>query len=316
MSFLSLIIVFLLEQLRPLRYQSLVAKPIRALADFAESHLNAGGYRHGVLAWLVVVAPLVVLALVLHALFYQVNPLLALAFNVGVLYLTMGFRQFSHHYTEIQLALRLGDLDRARALLAEWRGGSASNLGAAEISRLSIEQALVASHRHVFAVLLWFVLLPGPCGAVLYRLSVVLNEHWSAKAPEMGSQFAKFSRQVFEVIDWFPVRATAAAFAVVGDFEDAIYCWRTQARQWPDPELGIVLASGAGALGVQLGMPVLEGGDVNDRAELGLGDPADVEFMQSAVGLVWRSTVFWMLLLFLLGLATLAGLSQSGGVLG
>jgi cobalamin biosynthesis protein CobD/CbiB len=41
--------------------------------------------------------------------------------------------------------------------------------------------------------------------------------------------------------------------------------------------------------------------------ELGIGDPADAEFMQSAVGLVWRATVLWMLLLFLLGLASLVG---------
>ena len=48
-------------------------------------------------------------------------------------------------------------------------------------------------------------------------------------------------------------------------------------------------------------------GEVDDGAELGLGDPADVDFMQSAVGLVWRATVLWMLLLLLLGLASLAG---------
>ena len=47
--------------------------------------------------------------------------LLGLLLNIGLLYLTMGFRQFSHHYTEIHLALRLGDLPRARHLLAELR---------------------------------------------------------------------------------------------------------------------------------------------------------------------------------------------------
>jgi len=58
---------------------------------------------------------------------------------------------------------------------------------------------------------------------------------------------------------------------------------------------------------VQLGGSVIDEGEVSDRAELGLGEPADVDFMQSAVGLVWRATVLWMLLLFLLGLASLAG---------
>lgn len=305
MSFLSLIIVFLLEQVRPLNYRSLVDAPVRVLADFIEARSNVGGYRHGVFAWLLVVVPLVALALVAYVLLYRLNPILALALNVGVLYLTMGFRQFSHHYTEIQMALRLGELDRARALLAEWRGNSAVDLGSADIARLAIEEALQASHRHVFAVLLWFVLLPGPCGAILYRLSALLAEHWAAKEGEGQGEFSRFAQQAFSVIDWFPVRATAASFAVVGDFEDAVYCWRTQAHQWPDPEFGIVLASGAGALNVQLGMPIMAEGIVGEGVELGLGEPANVEFMQSAVGLVWRATVFWMLLLFLLGLASL-----------
>lgn len=279
--------------------------PIKALSDFVESKINAGSYRHGVLGWTIIVVPIVLLALVLYILLYRFNPLLALLFNVVTLYLTMGFRQFSHHYSDIQQAVGEGNLELARKLLAEWRGSSCEKLGSADISRLAIEQALAASHRHVFAVLLWFVILPGPCGAILYRLSALLSEHWQEKPSAGNCEFVRFSRQVFAIIDWFPVRATAAAFAIVGDFEDAVYCWRTQSGQWPDSELGIVLASGAGALGVQLGMPVMEGDGLNDRAELGIGDPANVEFMQSAVGLVWRATVFWMLLLFLLGLASL-----------
>lgn len=305
MSLLSLIVVFLLEQLQPLPYGRLVADPVRSLADFVESRLNAGDYRHGILAWLAVVLPPVLLAAGLYVALYRISPMVALAFNVVVLYLTMGFRQFSHYYTEIQLALRLGELDRARQLLAEWQGRPVQGLASGDIARLSIENALAASHRHVFAVLLWFVLLPGPCGAVLYRLSALLAERWRETPGQ--SDFFKFSQQAFAIIDWLPLRATAAAFAIVGDFEDAVYCWRTQAGQWPDRGLGIVLASGAGALGVQLGMPVAESGVIADRSELGIGEPADMDFMQSAVGLVWRAIVLWMLLLFLLGLATLVG---------
>jgi cobalamin biosynthesis protein CobD/CbiB len=84
-----------------------------------------------------------------------------------------------------------------------------------------------------------------------------------------------------------------------------VYCWRTQAQNWPDPEAGSVLASGAGAVGVRLGLPISQGGLPLDRPELGIGDEADVDFMHSAVGLVWRALVFWIVLLLLLGLATL-----------
>lgn len=307
MSLLSLIAVFLIEQLQPLDYRRIIAEPLGAWADFIESRFNAGAYRHGVLAWcFAIVLPVVLLGIAYGAL-YALNPVFGLLLNVAVLYLTMGFRQFSHHYTEIQLALRLGDIERARQLLAEWQGCSTYNLGSEDIARLSIEGALAASHRHVFAVLLWFILLPGPCGALLYRLALIVRDRWNAGQLVQENEFAQFSRQAFGLIDWLPLRTTASAFAIVGDFEDAAYCWRTQPAQWPDRDLGIVLAAGAGALGVQLGRPVVDGVEVSDRAELGLGDPADVDFMQSAVGLVWRATVVWMLLLFLLGLASLVG---------
>ena len=307
MSLLSLIAVFLIEQLQPLNYRRVVAEPLGTWADFIESRFNAGGRRHGVLAWCLAALVPVLLLAVLYAFLYALSPLLAWVLNVGVLYLTMGFRQFSHHYTEIQLALRLGDLPRARALLSEWLERPTGDLGAEDVARLAIEEALAASHRHVFAVLLWFVLLPGPCGALLYRIAAVLRERWGEAEGAAQNEFPVFARRVFGIIDWLPLRATASAFAIVGDFEDAAYCWRTQPAQWPDRDLGIVLASGAGALGVQLGRPVIDGAEVSDRAELGLGDPPDVDFMQSAVGLVWRATVLWMLLLFLLGLASLAG---------
>jgi adenosylcobinamide-phosphate synthase len=103
----------------------------------------------------------------------------------------------------------------------------------------------------VFGVLFWFVLLPGPSGAILYRLAVYLRERWG----KLGA-FGRTAEQVYSVLEWPAARLTAAAFAVVGDFEDAVYCWRTQARAWADPYMGVVLAAGAGAMGVRLGMPL------------------------------------------------------------
>ena len=307
MSFLSLIAVFLIEQLQPLHYRRVVEEPLAAWADFIESRFDAGEYRHGVIAWCLAVLAPVVLVAVIYGFLYSLSPLFGWLLNVGILYLTLGFRQFSHHYNEIELALRMDDLPRARHLLGEWQGRSADGLGSQEIARLSIEAGLVAAHRHVFAVILCFVLVPGPCGALLYRMAAVVRDRWQARNSTERNDFPAFSARVFSIIEWMPSRATASAFAIVGDFEDALYCWRTQAAQWPDRNVGIVLASGAGALGVRLGLPLVEGAEVIEGAELGVGDPADVDFMQSAVGLVWRATVLWMLLLLLLGLASLVG---------
>lgn len=311
LSLVSLVFALLIEQARPLQYRRFVHAPLSRLAEAMEAFFNAGEGKYGVIAWLAGVGGCTLLATVCYVVLLSLSPLLALLFNVGILYLTMGFRQFSHYYTDIQLALRMQDLPRARSLLAEWRGQPAERASSAEIARLAIEEALAGSHRHVFGVLLWFVLLPGPSGAVLYRVAAVFAEVWAKPADgERDETFARFAKRALAVIDWLPLRATAAAFAVVGNFEDAVYCWRTQAANWPagmqGDGMGIVLASGAGALGVRLGLPLRDAGGANG-AELGSGLEADVDFMQSAVGLVWRAIVLWVLLLLLLGLASMVG---------
>ena len=311
MALFSLIAVLLIEQIRPLPYRQIVFVPLSRLAHLLEGLFNAGERKHGLIAWLIAVGGLVLVTGTVNAALYALNPLLAWLWNVLVLYMTMGFRQFSHYYTDIQLALRMDDLPHARQLLAEWRGRPADNFSSSDIARLAIEEALSASHRHVFGVLVCFVLLPGPCGAVLYRAAAFFAEVWGKLSDDDTGRFGKFSQQAFAVIDWLPSRLTASGFAIVGNFEDAIYCWRTQAAKWPDSTLGsgigIVLASGGGALGVRLGMPVVEAGEIADRVEMGTGDDADVDFMQSAVGLVWRALLLWLLLLLLLGLASLVG---------
>jgi len=294
MTVLAIIAALLLEQWRALDSRA-VTPVLGAWSGWLEQQFNGGERRHGMVAWLVAVLPPVLVAAGLHALLSLAHPLLGLAFNVAVLYATLGFRQFSHHFTEIQLAVKSGDVERARQLLEDWRGASGVVRTREEVIRLSIEEALLASHRHVFGVIFWYVLLPGPSGAVLYRVAADLRLRWK----DLGG-FGRFAERAFHVLDWPAVRLTAASFAVVGDFEDAVYCWRTQARPWVDANDGVVLAAGAGAMGVRLGMPVHEVEGMHPRPELGVGEPADGPFLDSTVGLVWRSLVLWVFVLVIL----------------
>ena len=303
MSLISLIIALLLEQWRPLADRKELVSRAERFADFLQRNFNAGERTHGMIAWVLGVVPAMLLAIVAYSLLYRVSPLLALAFNVLILYVTMGFRHVSHYFTDIHWALKGGDLDRARAILGQWRGAGCERLNAEEVARLTIEEALAASYRHVFAVVFWFVLLPGPIGAILYRMSSFLHQRWAVRGDAELAAFGIFAGQVFRLLDWAPARVTGIAFAVVGDFEDAAYCWRTQAAKWHDPSLGVVLASGAGAMGVRLGKPFLSELSPVDRPELGLGDEADVGFLDSTIGLVWRALVVMLFILLLLAIA-------------
>ena len=70
--------------------------------------------------------------------------------------------------------------------------------------------------------------------------------------------------------------------------------------------VGILLAAGGGALGVQLGglLPTLSG-DPDVRPDLGLGDPVEADVLPSAVGLVWRALILWLLIILLVTVANL-----------
>ena len=304
MSLLSAILALVIEQIRPLAVRTWVSGPLGRFATILEGQFNDGQYRHGRLAWLLAVAaPCLFVFAADLTLWHGGYPLLSFLLGVLSLYLTMGFRQFSHFYTELQLALRMGEIDQARRLLSEWRGQSGDRLNTGEISRLAIEQALVASHRHVFAPLFWFAVI-GPAGAVMYRLAMFFDEQWGQRLDPDFGRFGEFARKAFDWIDWLPVRVSAVGFAIVGDFEDAVMCWRTQAARWGNPSVGILLASGAGAIGVRLGMPIHDSVGLGDRPELGIGDDADPDFMQSTVGLVWRTLVLGLLLLALFWVAS------------
>jgi adenosylcobinamide-phosphate synthase len=298
MGVVAIIAALVLEQWRPLADRKPVFQLLSGWADWLERSFNAGEVRHGTIAWLIAALVPAAGALALYAALQWLSPFAALLANIAALYLTLGFRQFSHFFTGIQAAVRDGDIDRARELIGAWRGESAMHRSREEVIRLAIEEGIAASHRHVFAVLFWFVVLPGPSGAILYRMAVFLNRRWGGKG-----EFGRFAGRALDLLEWPAVRLTAAAFAVVGDFEDAVYCWRTQAGAWSDRNLGIVLAAGAGALGVKLGMPLSEFEGLYARSDLGLGETADAPLLDSAVGLLWRALVLWVFVLIVITLA-------------
>lgn len=307
MTLLALIIALLVEQVRPLPVQRVVIGPLTRFSSFLRERYDDGSETTARALWIALILVVCVAAGALHSALWEIQPMLALLFNVGLLYLTMGFRQESHFFSDIHLALRMGEIDRARALVSEWTGRSHPDASESEVARLAIERALVAAHRNVFGVSFWFVLLPGPSGAVLYRLARFFAAEWARGGVPARPGFGRMAARALAILDWLPARLTALGFSVAGNFEDAVLCWRTQARQWHDATEGILISSGAGAMGVRLGLPVHDNGADGDRPEMGTGDEASADFMQSTIGLVWRTLVLCLLLLALIGIAGWVG---------
>lgn len=302
MSFFALIAALLLEYFRPLAAYFRAYPWFSRYAHSLERLFNAGEHRHGALAWLLAVVPPVALVILVYVYLNQFASLLGTLWSGAILYLLMGFRSSGVNAANIAASLRRQELDEARHLLGQWLERNGASLSATEVARLGIENVLSDAYRQLFGVMIWFAAF-GPGGAVLYRLSRMLDEKWGGLDEKESGDFGKFAAGVFTWLDWIPQRLTAISFAIVGDFEDAMYCWRSQAQQWTQRGLGIILASGAGAMGVKLGDPIPGHGGAEFRPELGLGDEADADYLDSAIGMVWRALVLWLVLLLLLNLA-------------
>jgi len=318
-GWIALVLTLLLEQLRPLPARNPVYAVAGTMADATQEGMNAGRRRHGLYAWLLLMGGVIVVAGAVYAFALSVSWWLGLLVNVVVLYFTMGFRQFSHRLTEIQIALGNGDLATARHELAQWKVGAeetppAAELDADELVRQSCEYGLQLAHKHVFGVLFWFVLLPGPIGPILFRLSEYLARRWNR--PPAGAlptdRFGEFARRAFAWIDWLPARLTALGFAIVGDFEGAVYCWRKVARApgvvdaTPQPDSRTLLLAAAGGALRQRVLGAAETSRYFDEAGLegaGLAEP-DADMLRAAIGLVWRALLLWLVVLLL---GTLAG---------
>jgi adenosylcobinamide-phosphate synthase len=318
LGWLSLVITLLLEQLRPVPAANPVYAGVRQVSGWAERNLNAGRWRHGVYAWLLVVVGLALVTGAVYAVASSISVALGLVVNVVVLFFALGFRQFSHHGTEIQIALANGDLQAARRELTAWKqlsdpAYSAADLSQDEVVRQAIEHGLLLAQRHVFGVFFWFVVLPGPMGAVFYRLADHVARVWNRPPPAgtPADRFGGFARRAFAWVDWVPARLTSLGFAIVGDFEGAIYCWRQVARQpsvdgMPAPDSRtLILAAASGALGLRL-MPTAETYrhfDEVGNEGAGLAEPT-VAALRAVVGLVWRAMLLWLALLLALTLAS------------
>jgi len=318
MSFLSLLLALLIEQARPLVRGNWVHRSVRAWITWMSQTLDAGHARLAWTTWSLAVGVPALIAMVLHwVLMWLFGWPLAMVWSVVVLYVTLGFRQFSHHFTDIRDALDVGDERLARELLTEWQHVEVGHLPRSELLRHVIEHSVLSAHHHVFGVLAWFSILAalgfGPAGAVIYRMSEMVSRAWQASEKPskawVSDTLKHAARDAWLRIDWLPARLTALAFAVMGNFEEAIDCWRNHAQRFPDDNDGVVLAATAGALNVRLGGEALrpESAIGHQDSESTPGRTPEMAHLSSIVGLVWRSVVLWMVLLALLTLARLLG---------
>src|SRR5580765_4209087 len=135
MSFFAVLLALVIEQLRPLPRDNGIHDALVNWTRWIGRNFDAGREHHAWVVWVITVALPALAVAGVHVALLRLNVFVALAFNVLVLYLTLGFRQFSHYFTDIRDALERGDEVQARRLLTEWRHLDASDLPRTELLR-------------------------------------------------------------------------------------------------------------------------------------------------------------------------------------
>ena len=268
------------------------------LANAAERLLNRGALRRfsGILAWSLMVLPWA--GLVWWARRYDVAGWFS---ETILLYFALGGRSLAEHAGRVADDLAAGDLPAARKHVGWIVSRNTDDLDASGVAKACVESTLENGNDAVFGVLFWFLLFGGP-GAVLFRLANTLDAMWGYKTDRF-LQFGWAAARIDDVLNYIPARLTALSYAVFGNTRRALSCWRRQASTWDSPNAGPVMSAGAGSLGLSLGGVAMYHGRIEERPLLGEGRPARGDDIRRALGLMHRSVLLWLVLFMLGGMA-------------
>ena len=180
--------------------------------------------------------------------------------------------------------LSAGDIDAARELVPWLCSRDPEALDADGIARATVESLAENTSDAVTGTLMWGAIAGAP-GVVAHRAGNTLDAMVGYRN-DRYRQFGWASARLDDVAGFLPARLTAVATVVAGpNRRQALAAWQRDASNHPSPNAGVVEASAAGALGLQLGgktvylsgvemRPVLGGGrapavaDVRRAAEL------------------------------------------------
>ncbi|WP_269792783.1 regulatory signaling modulator protein AmpE [Stenotrophomonas sp. Iso1] len=252
---------------------------------------EATGSRYGLV--MAIVLCVLVVALLQWALDERVYGLPSLLFGIVVLTLCWGPRDLDRDVEAVIDADDAGARDVAISHLQA--GGGSMREDAPSLVEATATDAL----RRWFAPLFWFLLL-GPLGAVLYRLlAQSLQGPQSARVSDAARHGGATA---LALLEWPVAQLMTLSMALVGNFDTVFSAWRGAGGNRLALELGFLTQAARASVGAELVEDA-------DEARLTGMAPVDERYpeLRDAMSLVWRMLLLWMALLALLVIAGWVG---------
>ena len=189
---------------------------------------------------LAILPPVVLVALLNHALAGWLYGVWKLLFGVFILIYCLGPMNFWAEAYKCISTLQGDDLPVACERARQAFGVTVCDNPQA-FHRAFTNALFSEANRRVFAVLFWFIVL-GPAGALLYRLvDICRSSNLTVMRP---------AEQMLAWLDWLPVRIFTLFFALAGHFTKVIQHWRHDVLTAPKMNSIILSECGIAALDV------------------------------------------------------------------
>jgi adenosylcobinamide-phosphate synthase len=185
-----------------------------------------------------------------------IHPLAADAVSIVLIYATIAARDLARHSMAVFRPLARGDMAEARRQVSMIVGRDTDRLDDAGVTRAAVESVDESTVDGVTGPL-FFALLAGPVGAIVYRAINTLDSLFGHK-DERYQWFGWASARIDDAANFVPARLTAPLVSLAAGMlglrpAGAIRIMWRDARNHASPNSGWAEAAMAGALGVQVG---------------------------------------------------------------
>jgi len=221
------------------------------------------------------------------------KPLLGFAgvlFSLAVLFYCWGPRDLD---VDVESLVETRDSDARREAAARlWPADAVPSLDAPSLVEAVFRNAL----QRWFGVLFWFLLL-GPAGALLYRLTALAAEGEAAQSLPLETRDG--ARQLRALLEWPVAQLMTLALALVADFDTVLAAWKDNGGTMLRPGADFLGAAARASVKTELADEAL------DYADAGIAPPAvavalgELPELRDAMSLVWRTLLLWLAVLAL-----------------
>lgn len=243
---------------------------------------------------LALVPPLLAVGLFQLALDEPLYGLAGLVFGIAVLFYVWGPRDLD---LDVEAIAAANDpVSRRAAAASLWPEGETPALDGGSLVEAVFRNAL----RRWFGVLFWFLLL-GPFGAVLYRLTALSAEGEAAR--ELPGETAGGARTLLAILEWPVAQLLTLALALVGNFDTVLGAWRESGGAALSLDNRFLSAVARASVKTELAEEAADYAEENGTAAAALAAGSEQPELRDAMSLVWRSLLVWLAVLALFVIA-------------